>query len=79
MVNTNTSPHQFIQRLAETRAEPELRNKLRDPLFLLLRSNSYRQQRVCLFQGGLLRKMNNVDGGLLSLHKLLGRFLNGVG
>ena len=79
MVNTNTSPHQFIQRLAETRAEPELRNKLRDPLFLLLRSNSYRQQRVCLFQGGLLRKMNNVDGGLLSLHKLLNRFLNGVG
>ena len=36
MVDTNTSPHQFIQRLAETRTKPELRNKLRDPLFLLL-------------------------------------------
>ena len=36
MVNTNTSAHQFIQHLAEARAEPELRNKLRDPLFLLL-------------------------------------------
>ena len=79
MVNTDTSPHQFIQRLAEARTEPEPRNKLRDPLFFLLRSNSYRQQRVCLFQGGLLGEMNNVDGGLLSLHKLLNRFLNGVG